>query len=129
MHINTLSSYKLNLLLSATFFIWTANLLRSLSELLHFREITQPFLPALNPQLNARLIEIGPAISRSSERSDPDNDRSILHKSTTHSSGHYQNFLHNNQSTSALAAEIVLDIFAAGTSLIVLSRFALRVLE
>jgi hypothetical protein len=97
--------------------------------LLHFCEITQPFLPALNPQLNARFIEIGPTVSRSRERSDPDNDRSILHKSTTHSSGRYQNFLHNNQSTSALAAEIVLDIFATGTTFIVLSWFALRVLE
>lgn len=93
----------------------------------HFREITQPFLPALNPQLNGRLKEIVP--TRSSERSDPDNDRPTLHKSATDSNGRYQNFLHNNQSTSALTAEIVFDIFAAGATFIVLSWFTLSILE
>lgn len=109
--------------------MWPGSLFKTLSELLHFREITQPFLPTLNPELDARLVEISPTVSRSCERSDPDNDRSTLRKSTINPSGHYQNFLHNNQSTAALAAKKMLDIFAAGTGLIILSRFALRVLE
>jgi hypothetical protein len=53
-------------------------LFRSLSELFHFCKIMQPLLPTLTPQLKPRLIKVCPTITLSGERSNSDDNSSVL---------------------------------------------------
>src|SRR5436190_12337600 len=59
-----------------------AYFLRGRCELLHFREITQPLLPALTPEFNCRFIKVRPTISSSRERPNSNNNSASLNKST-----------------------------------------------
>ena len=58
---------------------WTCiSLLLGFVQLLHFREIAQPLLPAVDPKLNLRLEPIVPRIPFTREASNSDNDRAVL---------------------------------------------------